>query len=87
MTSQVGNKETVSHAVKILGILPHIAAVTPGLAILNGSRDEYGWDGWLGPYFLNSPQDAMTFLFMYQKTDSGVTPMTRRLKNMLFAGM
>ena len=59
----------------------------PGLAILNGSRGEYGWDGWLGPYFLNSPQDAMTFLFMYQKSDSGVTPMTRRLKNMLFAGM
>ena len=29
MTSQVGNKETVSHAVKMLGILPHIAAVTP----------------------------------------------------------
>ncbi len=61
--------------------------IEPGLAVVNGSRGEYGWDGWLGPYFLNSPRDGITFLLMYQRTDSGVTPMTRRLKNMLFAGL
>ena len=59
----------------------------PGMAVLNGSKEEYGWDGWLGTYFLNSPRDKMTFLLMYQNTDSGVTPMTRRVKNMLFAGL
>ena len=59
----------------------------PGMAVLNGSKGEYGWDGWLGTYFLNSPRDKMTFLLMYQNTDSGVTPMTRRVKNMLFAGL
>lgn len=38
-----------------------------GKAGVIGGQGEYGWDGWLGAYFTNSPQDGLTFLFMIQK--------------------
>lgn len=38
-----------------------------GKAGVVGGQGEYGWDGWLGAYFTNSPQDGLTFLFMIQK--------------------
>ncbi|WP_160719585.1 serine hydrolase domain-containing protein [Bacillus sp. USDA818B3_A] len=48
-----------------------------------GSLGEYGWDGWMGAYFCNCPMDDVTFLFMMQKTDSGTTALTRKLRNIL----
>lgn len=39
----------------------------PGKAGFIGSLGEYGWDGWLGAYFTNSPHDGLTVLFMVQK--------------------
>lgn len=50
-----------------------------------GSLGEYGWDGWLGPYLCNCPKDDLTFLFMIQKTDAGTTPLTRKLRNIVFS--
>jgi CubicO group peptidase (beta-lactamase class C family) len=50
-----------------------------------GSLGEYGWDGWLGPYFCNCPNDDLTFLFMIQKTDAGTTPLTRKIRNIIFS--
>lgn len=50
-----------------------------------GSIGEYGWDGWLGTYFCNSPKDDLTFLFMMQKTDSGTTSITRKLRNIILS--
>lgn len=50
-----------------------------------GSLGEYGWDGWLGCYFINCPKDELTFLFMMQKKDSGTTPLTRKLRNIIFS--
>lgn len=38
-----------------------------GKAGFIGSQGEYGWDGWLGAYFSNSPQEGLTILFMIQK--------------------
>ncbi len=49
------------------------------------SPGEYGWDGWLGAYFCNCPKDKLTFLFMMQKTDSGTTPLTRKLRNIILS--
>lgn len=45
---------------------------------------EYGWDGWLGGYFCNCPQEKLTFLFMMQKTNTGTIPLTRKLRNIIF---
>lgn len=56
---------------------------TPELCYHLGSKGEYGWDGWLGPFFMNSPKDNLTFLLMFQKTDSGTTSLTRKLLNAL----
>lgn len=59
--------------------------IDPGAASYMGSPGEYGWDGWLGPYMVNAPADNLTFLFMQQKTDSGTTPYTRKLRNVVFS--
>lgn len=59
----------------------------PGQAGLIGSKGEYGWDGWLGAYFTNSPQDGLTFLFMVQKKDAGTLPITRKLRNIVFSSL
>lgn len=55
------------------------------LAVINGSAGEYGWDGWLGPYFSNLPELDTTFLMMIQKKDSGTFTLTRKLRNALAA--
>lgn len=59
----------------------------PSLAILNGSMGEYGWDGWLGPYFSNMPKEDVTFLMMVQLKDSGTFTLTRKLRNVLAAAI
>lgn len=59
----------------------------PGQAGHIGSKGEYGWDGWLGAYFANSPQDDLTVLFMVQKRDAGTLPITRKLRNIVFSSL
>lgn len=49
------------------------------------SPGEYGWDGWLGTYFCNCPEDGLTFLLMMQKTDAGTTPLARKLRNIILS--
>lgn len=57
------------------------------LAVMNGSNGEYGWDGWLGPYFANDPKHQVTVLLMQQRTGTGTTSYTRRLRNIVAAAM
>ncbi|MEO3945402.1 serine hydrolase domain-containing protein [Gorillibacterium sp. CAU 1737] len=52
-----------------------------------GSNGEYGWDGWLGAYFSNSPQDGLTVLMMIQKKDAGTMPVTRKMRNIVFSAL
>jgi CubicO group peptidase (beta-lactamase class C family) len=54
---------------------------------LLGSNGEYGWDGWLGAYFCNCPEDHLTILIMMQKKDAGTTSLTRKLRNIVHAGL
>lgn len=61
--------------------------IHPELAVFNGSKGEYGWDGWLGPYLANDPVHDLTFLLMQQRTDTGTTPYTRRLRNIVSSAM
>lgn len=46
-------------------------------------RGEYGWDGWLGMYFANFPEENMTILMGTQKKDSGTFSLTRKLRNLV----
>lgn len=44
---------------------------------------EYGWDGWLGVYFANFPEENMTILIGTQKKDGGTFPLTKKLRNLV----
>lgn len=57
----------------------------PGRAFVNAGRGSYGWDGWLGPYFANDPENDLTILMMLQRKDSGTVSMTRELINLITA--
>ncbi|MBR4068249.1 MAG: beta-lactamase family protein [Clostridia bacterium] len=55
----------------------------PGLAL----KDEYGWDGWLGTYFANFPNEKLTILLMQNTTDAGTTTVTRKVRNIVLAAL
>lgn len=57
----------------------------PGHSATLNRAGEYGWDGWLGCYFANDPAEKMTMLFMMQKTDSGLTSLVRRMRNLIMS--
>lgn len=57
--------------------------INPCFAVINGFAGEYGWDGWLGPYFANIPEKETTFLLMLQLKDSGTFALTRKMRNVL----
>ena len=59
----------------------------PDKASVIGSPGEYGWDGWLGCYFCNCPQDDLTFVFMTQRKDSGTLPVTRKIRNIILSAL
>lgn len=59
----------------------------PGVAVSMSSKGEYGWDGWLGTYMMNDPADNLTLLIMQQKTDSGTTVYTRKIRNVMFSAL
>lgn len=48
---------------------------------------EYGWDGWLGSYFANFPEEQMTILLMTNRTDTGTSPCARKVRNVLLSHM
>lgn len=60
-------------------------AKEPGKTFFMATEGEYGWDGWLGDYFSNSPKNGITILISQQLRDAGTTSLTRRLKNMVWS--
>ena len=62
-------------------------AVHPGQAHYMLGAGEYGWDGWLGSYFANLPEERVTFLLMQNVTDTGTAAVTRKLRNIVLAGL
>ena len=59
----------------------------PGAAALLTREGEYGWDGWLGTYFCNIPDQDVTFLLCQNVTDAGTTAVTRKCRNLLSAAL
>lgn len=60
-------------------------AVCPGEFPGFARPGEYGWDGWLGVYFENFPNDDMTILMMMAVKDTGTSAMQRRVRNVVLA--
>ena len=48
---------------------------------------EYGWDGWLGTYFANFPEQQMTILSMQNTVESGTTRVVRQMRNAVLASL
>ena len=59
----------------------------PGASGYVTSKGEYGWDGWLGTYFINIPEAQMTFLMFQNTRDTGTSGVTRRCRNILAGGI
>ena len=57
----------------------------PGRTAHISERGEYGWDGWLGTYFINLPEEKITFLLNQNVTDTGTASVTRKCRNILAA--
>lgn len=57
----------------------------PGACNVFAREGEYGWDGWLGTYFINMPEDEVTFLLYQNVTDTGTAAVTRKCRNLLAA--
>ena len=45
--------------------------------------NEYGWDGWLGTYFCNSPSNGVTILMGMQQTNAGGMDLFQEIRNVL----
>ena len=50
-------------------------------------KGEYGWDGWLGPYFANYPSKNATLLIAMQMTDFGTFSLTHKIINIVASGL
>ena len=55
----------------------------PGMANIFGWKGEYGWDGWLGCYFCNSPENGISLVMTCQRRDAGTMGVTRKVRNVL----
>lgn len=55
----------------------------PGECSHFAAEHEYGWDGWLGTYFINLPEERITFLLNQNVTDTGTAPVVRKCRNIL----
>ena len=57
----------------------------PEKALIIGHKGEYGWDGWLGAYFMNDPSSRTTMIMLTQMKDYGTGHLTRRLRNIIMS--
>ena len=55
----------------------------PGACPFFAAEHEYGWDGWLGTYFINLPDQKITFLLNQNSPDTGTASVTRKCRNIL----
>ena len=50
-------------------------------------KGEYGWDGWLGSYYANFPNEGMTILSMQNTTNAGTSTVVRKVRNAILAAL
>lgn len=59
----------------------------PEKCVSLGTKGEYGWDGWLGAYMVNDPENELTLLIMNQRMNTGTTLYTRKMRNIVFSAL
>lgn len=50
-------------------------------------KGEFGWDGWLGPYLSIDIKNQLAIVMTMQRTDSGTTDITRKMKNIVYSAL
>ena len=60
-------------------------ALEPPKCYTLASKGEFGWDGYAGTYMTVCPHEDMIFLCFQQLTESGTSPLTRKLRNLVFS--
>lgn len=61
--------------------------VEPGRVAGLALPGEYGWDGWLGTYLCNFPNEGITLLSMQNTTDTGTAGVVRKVRNAVLAAL
>lgn len=59
----------------------------PGVAGLNGSIGEYGWDGWAGNYVTMVPNEELVILSFIQRCSSGFNTMVRKQRAVTYGAL
>ena len=49
--------------------------------------DEFGWDGWLGPFMAIDLENKLAFVYFQQMTDTGFSYVSRRCKNIIYSSL
>lgn len=50
-------------------------------------KNEFGWDGWLGPYFSADIKNRLAIVMTMQRVNSGTTDVTRKMKNVVYSAL
>ena len=50
-------------------------------------KEEFGWDGWVGPYMSVDIKNNLTIVMMMQKVNSGTWDLTRKVKNIIYSSI
>lgn len=56
----------------------------PQRCMTNAPAEEFGWDGWNGPYFCVSPEDETVLVYLIQVCDCSNSDIARRLRAAAF---
>lgn len=77
--------------------MPHLSGYTycnllrvafeSGKANVITDYEEFGWDGWLGPYVSVDVKNNLTIVMTMQRTDTGTSGPTRRIKNIIYSSL
>lgn len=53
----------------------------------NGTKGEYGWDGWMGSYFFVDPAEKLIMIYVIQKCGGNGYRNVARLRNIVYAAI
>ena len=61
--------------------------IDKGKAGVITENQEFGWDGWLGPYMSVDLKNYLTIVYLQQITNSGTTSTMRKIKNIIYSSI
>ena len=62
-------------------------ASEPGKCKYLAEQNEFGWDGWLGPFVNIDIKNNMVIVMLMQKTNAGTWELTRKMKNVVYSSL